>query len=165
MQTISTLLRLLFVFLPAEFFVRRLVDSQTRERQREGNPHSINIAYLHPKFWLLSDIFIYFHGISGHFCCHHLKPPDLCQVRRASLQVLGQLQVKSKALVRRPIVQGDAAMGCGANVGVLVLVGWSGLGFFVFFCFHCFRLFHLECGVTPRLEPSRARSRKFRAAS
>jgi hypothetical protein len=26
------------------------------------------------------------------------------------------------------------------------------------FCFICFRLFHLECGVTPRLEPSRARS-------
>lgn len=38
------------------------------------------------------------------------------QVRRASLQVLGQLQVKSKALVQRPIAQGDAAMGCGANV-------------------------------------------------
>ena len=26
------------------------------------------------------------------------------------------------------------------------------------FCFICFRLFHLECGVTPRLELSRARS-------
>lgn len=112
-----------------------------RDREREIHIQTISLTYT-PKLWLLSDIFIYFHGILGHFCCHHLTPPDLCQVRRASLQVLGQLQVKSKALVRRPIAQGDAAMGCGANVGVLVLVGWSGVGFFVLFsvlfAFVCF---------------------------